>query len=217
MEKKLIERTVGGLHAFLEQKIIKQPHESAVLDVATGTGAWIARLHNAGFINIRGIDKDVAQFDLDSSLVQRVDFDSEPIPFDNCSFDLITAIEIIEHIENPGFFLGEISRVLKPGGKIFLTTPNSNSLIARLRFFLNGKLKFFDEKADPTHIFPIFPDTFAKILSRHSLKIIKEFCFPSDGESHTSRAITKLLGKACRLFLKEKHPGDVLCFEIEKI
>ncbi|MEQ8362596.1 MAG: methyltransferase domain-containing protein [Cyclobacteriaceae bacterium] len=40
------------------------------------------------------------------------------------SFDTIISFQVIEHIQDDAFFLKEINRVLKPGGKAYLTTPN---------------------------------------------------------------------------------------------
>ncbi|MEP2668360.1 MAG: methyltransferase domain-containing protein [Cyclobacteriaceae bacterium] len=48
-------------------------------------------------------------------------------PFDGLesnSFDTVISFQVIEHIEDDAFFLQEINRVLKPGGKAYLTTPN---------------------------------------------------------------------------------------------
>ncbi len=40
------------------------------------------------------------------------------------SFDTVISFQVIEHIENDAYFLKEINRVLKPGGKAYITTPN---------------------------------------------------------------------------------------------
>lgn len=48
-------------------------------------------------------------------------------PFDGLesnSFDTVISFQVIEHIQDDGFFLKEINRVLRPGGKAYLTTPN---------------------------------------------------------------------------------------------
>ena len=46
-------------------------------------------------------------------------------------FDTIVSFQVIEHIENDGLFLKEIFRVLKPGGKALITTPNRPKSITR--------------------------------------------------------------------------------------
>jgi 2-polyprenyl-3-methyl-5-hydroxy-6-metoxy-1,4-benzoquinol methylase len=43
-------------------------------------------------------------------------------------FDVVVASELIEHLENPGFFLDSVKRVLKPDEFLVITTPNIRSL-----------------------------------------------------------------------------------------
>ena len=50
------------------------------------------------------------------------------IPFSPSSIDTIVAGEVIEHLKEPYHFLRECHRVLKPGGKLILTTPNARGL-----------------------------------------------------------------------------------------
>ena len=47
-----------------------------------------------------------------------------PLPFPPDSFDKAVCFQVLEHIEDDAFFLAELRRVLKPGGALYLTTPN---------------------------------------------------------------------------------------------
>ena len=47
------------------------------------------------------------------------------------SIDVVIAFQVLEHIEDQEFFMEELSRVLKPGGKAFLTTPNASHTAVR--------------------------------------------------------------------------------------
>ena len=49
--------------------------------------------------------------------------DIEQIPFEDGSLDAILCIEVLEHVSNPFNAIKEIYRTLKPGGKVFFTTP----------------------------------------------------------------------------------------------
>lgn len=216
MNRALEEKTISGLHDFLETNIPFLTHDAKILDVGCGSGAWLMRLNALGYRNLAGIDIRIAPFTFDNLTVDQVDLDWKKLPFENQIFDFVTSIEVIEHLENTGFYLKEIARVLKPGGHFLLTTPNTQSLLSRLRFFLTGKLKGFDEKGDETHISPIFLSPFLRILMRHGFRIERIFCFPEDGSSITSLKVTRIVTAFASILIKDRHPGDILCMICRK-
>ena len=55
-------------------------------------------------------------------------YDGTRCSFESDSFDLVTSFKVLEHVADYDMYLGEITRVLKPGGTLLITTPN-----ARLR------------------------------------------------------------------------------------
>jgi 2-polyprenyl-3-methyl-5-hydroxy-6-metoxy-1,4-benzoquinol methylase len=46
------------------------------------------------------------------------------LPFQECSFDLITMLAVLEHLDHPEAILKEIARLLRPGGGLLLTVPS---------------------------------------------------------------------------------------------
>lgn len=61
--------------------------------------------------------------------VRKSNVETEPAPFEDDRFDAVVFNEIFEHLRiDPIFTLEEVRRVLKPGGKLFLSTPNLRSL-----------------------------------------------------------------------------------------
>jgi 2-polyprenyl-3-methyl-5-hydroxy-6-metoxy-1,4-benzoquinol methylase len=74
---------------------------------------------------------------------------NKTLPFENSSFDLIWCSEVIEHLINPKLFEQEALRLLRPGGRLIITTPNSN-------FWLYFVARIFGksprELQNPTHL-----------------------------------------------------------------
>lgn len=60
------------------------------------------------------------------------------IPFPDEHFDLVFAIEVVEHTTRPYDLFKEASRVLKPGGTLIISTPNVSHIISRIRNVFSG-------------------------------------------------------------------------------
>jgi len=54
-------------------------------------------------------------------------------PFDSNSFDLIFALDILEHVENPSIAIDEILRILKEDGFLFISVPTESILLTIIR------------------------------------------------------------------------------------
>ena len=63
---------------------------------------------------------------------------NEPLPFPDESFDFVAMLEVIEHVVRAEAALGEVARVLLPGGQLLLTTPNHAFYKSRIRM-LKGR------------------------------------------------------------------------------
>jgi SAM-dependent methyltransferase len=48
---------------------------------------------------------------------------ADTLPFDGASFDLVTALDVLEHLDDDSAALREIGRVLRPGGQLLITVP----------------------------------------------------------------------------------------------
>ena len=61
----------------------------------------------------------------------RLDLNNEDLPFPDEFFDLVTSLEVIEHLVNPDRMLREARRVLRKGGHLLISTPNLASWVNR--------------------------------------------------------------------------------------
>lgn len=214
----LAERANTGLHAHVLGRIndIHPGHDAVILDVGCGSGAFLAKLREQGYEQLIGIDiAPPAPFD--GIRFIEADFDQCETGLPDASITIATAIEVIEHVENIGTLLAELHRVLAPGGRVLLTTPNVHSVEARVRFLLNDQLKQFDAIGDPTHVYPVFRFPFERLLARHRFTVVECWGFPSDGSSPTSRSGLRVVAKLAKMLgIKGGPPGDQLCYLLER-
>ena len=75
------------------------------------------------------------------------------------SFDVIFSCETIEHVADPARALRELARVLKPGGTLFLTTPNYMNVMGLYRGYMRLKGTPFTETGQPINNFVMLPRT----------------------------------------------------------
>lgn len=216
-----IERANAGLHPHIVERLVElvPQRDACIVDVGcgSGSGSMLARLAAQGYSNLHGIDIVRPQAECAGVTFLERDLDELHTGFEAASVDMIVSVEVFEHIENLGSMLKELARVLRVDGQLLMTTPNVNSVEARLRLLLLGQLKQFDRIGDPTHITPIFMHPFQLLLQRHGLEVVAVWGFPLDGSSPTSRPVLQTLGRTLRAFgLKGAPSGDQLCLLIRK-
>ncbi|HEX6316910.1 MAG TPA: methyltransferase domain-containing protein [Gemmatimonadaceae bacterium] len=147
-----------------------------VLDIGAGQGALSARLRDAG-ARVSACDVVPEQFDVPGVDFRTVGPDGR-LPFDDGSFDVAIAVEVLEHIDGHDRFFAEVSRVLAPDGIVFFTTPNILSLKSRLRFLLTGffysfgPLEPFTRDPVSQHIAPFSVNRYEWMMSQHGLMLI---------------------------------------------
>ena len=138
-----------------------------LLDVSCKEGDVLQALKPRGFV-LRGTNFEVQGPAATGLALNGIPIDYgvdvlQRLPYDDASFDVVLLIEVIEHLENHRVALGELARVLRPGGLLILTTPNIMRLNSRFHFFLSGyhktKRRFipFDTPLEQAHRFHNYP------------------------------------------------------------
>jgi 2-polyprenyl-3-methyl-5-hydroxy-6-metoxy-1,4-benzoquinol methylase len=107
---------------------------ATALDVGCREGAQTRWLRQRGY---SVVSIDVAP-EMDGAIVVNVE---KGLPFADSSFDLIWCSEVIEHLEDPSYAIAEFRRVLRPGGLMMITTPNSFFWLFRLLALLGLSAK----------------------------------------------------------------------------
>jgi len=162
----------------LIQKFVPKP--AKVADLAAGEGAFSIKLKELGH-DVRAVDASSENWKVPDIPLEIRDLDSEfaaSVISEHGQFDAVVAIEIIEHLENPFRFVRECAALLKPGGLLFLTTPNVEAVNSRLIFLYSGRLNAFGayETVRPAHITPIFKWKLEMILEEARFETVHE-CF----------------------------------------
>ncbi len=99
------------------------PSDLAVLDAGCGSGRTLQELQRFGRVAATELDPDAA-----SLAAARGDFDVRvaalpEVPWPDASFDLITCLDVIEHVEDDASALGQLRRVARPAALLLVTVP----------------------------------------------------------------------------------------------
>jgi SAM-dependent methyltransferase len=121
--------------------ILEKEGRGALLDIPAGEGALAARLIAAGF-SVSCCDLYPEIFRLEDVSICQGDLNGE-LPFGPHSFDFVTCLEGLEHIENPQQAIREFARVLRPGGTVIVSIPNILNIEERLKWLLYGYTSHF--------------------------------------------------------------------------
>jgi SAM-dependent methyltransferase len=133
-----LERAYADSHQ-VALRLVAGESPGRALDLGAGQGAVSHALKARGY-EVTAADVNTSQFRAQGITCLKLDL-NRPLPFPDGGFDLVMAVEVLEHLESPRSFLREVFRVVRPGGLAVVTTPNITSLPSRLLFLATG---FFD-------------------------------------------------------------------------
>lgn len=123
----------GARDALIKRK----QKNSRLLDVGSGNGLFLQILHESGFTSLSAHDIPGAKLKSED-IAERVYLDHDYASVEDASFDVVTLLDVAEHVPDPAFLLEACARVLKPGGLVCIHTPVVTWLDRR--FHLIGKL-----------------------------------------------------------------------------
>jgi ubiquinone/menaquinone biosynthesis C-methylase UbiE len=135
--------------AFLREEVRAADR---ALDIGSGAGDFTAALAEAGAAPV-GVDVAEAALERARARHPGIDFRLVPIegplPFDDNTFDVVWASEVIEHVADTAAWLSEVRRVLAPAGRLVVTTPSHG----RLRVAAFGMDRFSEPLGDHLHLY----------------------------------------------------------------
>lgn len=116
-----VEVDVHKLYDFVEQAGTSVSTGARVLDAGAGDGRYRYEFRHTQYV---GVDLAVGDARVDYRGLDVV-CDLVALPFDMATFDAVLCTQVLEHVPEPQQVLREVSRVLKPGGRLFLSAPQS--------------------------------------------------------------------------------------------
>jgi SAM-dependent methyltransferase len=150
-------RLVGGFFEQLES-LLPAAAPPRILEIGTGEGEV------AGRVAARYPDALLATLDLpDHELSANVFGDAGRLPFPDATFDLVLAVEVLEHLPDPALALDELARVARPGATAILSVPSEP--LWRAMNLARGKY-VGDLGNTPGHIQHWTPGGFRRLVSR---------------------------------------------------
>ena len=238
-KKKYAEKFVGLTPKSYEElsdrhrkvlEILSRYRFERILDVGCGDGNFTALVGKAcGAKEVYGVDiseKGVEMAKKKGIKAFKVDVDEERLPFDDTYFDVVTALEVIEHLFDPDHFLEEVYRVLKPNGVFVLSTPNLAAIYNRIALLFGyqpfpmgvsarmniGRIYEPDSDQSLDHIRVLTLHSLRKLLELHNFKIVevKGSCAQLP-ENMRFKLIIKTVDKFFTLFPSLSYRVVIVC------
>lgn len=184
-------------HCMAVIETVGLPEGAKALDLGAGEGAFSQRLLDAGF-QVSAAELEAGRFRAGAPC-QNLDLNADFHDKWDEQFELVVAIEIIEHLHNPRHFIRNCLQVLKDGGFLLVTSPNTESWLSRIRFLRNGHFLWFDESdyLSYGHLTPIFSWQVAQICRELGAELLQI-------SSTANNLLRKRLGDGFRGILKNK-------------
>ncbi|MDA2916157.1 class I SAM-dependent methyltransferase [Nitrospinae bacterium AH_259_B05_G02_I21] len=139
-----------------------------LLDVGCGFGFFLEAVRQ-DFRHVCGVEISEPQrvLALETLGLKVPKGDATSIPFGDESVDVVTILDVLEHLPNPRAGLQEAKRVLTPGGLLVIATPNPESMTARIL----GQRWIYYTPPEHLHLFP--PRSLVSFVEKEGFEVLR--------------------------------------------
>lgn len=151
-------------------ELIKNIPTGKALDLGCGLAEFSQKLQATGFdvVCTDGSKKYVENANKLGFEARIADFNN-PLPFADAEFNLISSLEVIEHVEKAEQFISEMYRILRPGGYLLISTPNYAFVGVRLKMLFGKPIP-----GEGYHFRFFTYTTLKKLMKKSGFRIRKE-------------------------------------------
>ena len=159
-------------HAAMVRRCMRAIGGRRVLEIGCGHGFMLARLerdYETYGVDISGYAIDQVENFAPNSICTVADIEQElPEHLKAGSFDMVVAKYVFEHLADPPAAMRRVASLLRPGGMLFFSVPNTDSIGARWKGANWYALQ------DPTHCSLLAPDRWLEIVTEMGLELSRE-------------------------------------------
>ena len=162
-----------GIYLMVERALaVHAPASGRLVDVGCGSGSlW--RVVGERFAAYCGLDAVFYEnFPADADF-KAVDLDNAEWPLAAAAADVVTAVETIEHLENPWAFMRRLARLARPGGLVIVTTPNQLSALSQLTLLVKQRFSAFQDAHFPAHRTSLLECDLRRAAEESGLQVIE--------------------------------------------
>ncbi|GEM_PF-969586 len=152
----------GSFERVLSSNFKKEGKERrSILDIGCGGGSTLiaAKDYFGTFSGIDIVDERAGNLPIRIDFA-KVDLNFEKLPYPDAVFDMVTAFQTIEHLENPFFVMREAKRVLKSGGIFMMSVPNPYHISFKIKYLFTSNMPPWTEMNN--HLTFLTKDVFKK-------------------------------------------------------
>lgn len=146
------------------KKIAQKKYNLKILNIGCGTGGTIPTLEKYGEVTNIDISSEALKFLKMKGYKGKLIKDHR-LPFNDCSFDLVVALDVLEHIDQDRLSLDEWRRVLKSNGRILITVPAYEFLWSGHDTSLHHKRRYTRNRLD----WDLKKSSFTKVKSSYMI------------------------------------------------
>jgi len=169
------------IYQLVHDLLVRHKAGGKILDFGCGLGKFLETLNSEHFPDRVGVDLMPRPTKLGGQYGWIQHDLNVPLPLENNSINVVTSIEVIEHLENPRATAREWFRILQSGGILIMSTPNNHSIRSILSYVFRGHFVSFLEKDYPAHITALTKLDIFRVLKEAGFNEI-EFSFVPEGK-----------------------------------